>query len=159
MSMLIFFKQKTAYEIRISDWSSDVCSSDLGWTISGGDSTTITLPRRAINRERTGIEVARHVAQHHLHGLQITHRLAEQRAGRDARQRLLQRASGQPDRRRTDRRAKDVEHPHRHLDTLALLPAPRLGGDTAISKGHSGGPLPGGGSHRGPEKHDHGRGH
>src|SRR3546814_4390039 len=25
------FKQKTAYEMRISDWSSDVCSSDLGW--------------------------------------------------------------------------------------------------------------------------------
>src|SRR3546814_3056447 len=25
-----FFKQKTAYDIRISDWSSDVCSSDLG---------------------------------------------------------------------------------------------------------------------------------
>src|SRR3546814_2664413 len=33
MSILIFifffFKQKTAYEMRISDWSSDVCSSDL----------------------------------------------------------------------------------------------------------------------------------
>src|SRR3546814_3114509 len=27
--MLFFFKQKTAYEMRISDWSSDVCSSDL----------------------------------------------------------------------------------------------------------------------------------
>src|SRR3546814_5147350 len=26
-----FFKQKTAYEMRISDWSSDVCSSDLHW--------------------------------------------------------------------------------------------------------------------------------
>src|SRR3546814_1763183 len=26
-----FFKQKTAYEMRISDWSSDVCSSDLLW--------------------------------------------------------------------------------------------------------------------------------
>src|SRR3546814_1334336 len=25
----LFFKQKTAYELRISDWSSDVCSSDL----------------------------------------------------------------------------------------------------------------------------------
>src|SRR3546814_4090948 len=25
-----FFNQKTAYELRISDWSSDVCSSDLG---------------------------------------------------------------------------------------------------------------------------------
>src|SRR3546814_1014982 len=27
--MFFFFKQKTAYEVRISDWSSDVCSSDL----------------------------------------------------------------------------------------------------------------------------------
>src|SRR3546814_8790554 len=27
--MICFFKQKTAYEMRISDWSSDVCSSDL----------------------------------------------------------------------------------------------------------------------------------
>src|SRR3546814_16543396 len=27
--MIFFFKQKTAYELRISDWSSDVCSSDL----------------------------------------------------------------------------------------------------------------------------------
>src|SRR3546814_4846161 len=26
---MLFFKQKTAYEMRISDWSSDVCSSDL----------------------------------------------------------------------------------------------------------------------------------
>src|SRR3546814_7136720 len=30
-----FFKQKTAYEMRISDWSSDVCSSDL--TVRGVD--------------------------------------------------------------------------------------------------------------------------
>src|SRR3546814_1167399 len=29
MIMFFFFKQKTAYEMRISDWSSDVCSSDL----------------------------------------------------------------------------------------------------------------------------------
>src|SRR3546814_5080215 len=28
-SVVLFFKQKTAYEMRISDWSSDVCSSDL----------------------------------------------------------------------------------------------------------------------------------
>src|SRR3546814_19694795 len=37
---VFFFKQKTAYEMRISDWSSDVCSSDLPFarpvTISGG---------------------------------------------------------------------------------------------------------------------------
>src|SRR3546814_922518 len=30
MVSFVFFKQKTAYEMRISDWSSDVCSSDLG---------------------------------------------------------------------------------------------------------------------------------
>src|SRR3546814_19767597 len=29
MFYIFFFKQKTAYEMRISDWSSDVCSSDL----------------------------------------------------------------------------------------------------------------------------------
>src|SRR3546814_4957409 len=29
MFLFCFFKQKTAYELRISDWSSDVCSSDL----------------------------------------------------------------------------------------------------------------------------------
>src|SRR3546814_1635707 len=34
---VFFFKQKTAYEMRISDWSSDVCSSDLGrGGIAGG---------------------------------------------------------------------------------------------------------------------------
>src|SRR3546814_8810272 len=33
-----FFKQKTAYEVRISDWSSDVCSSDL---ISTGDLSSL----------------------------------------------------------------------------------------------------------------------
>src|SRR3546814_8836652 len=29
--LFFFFKQKTAYEMRISDWSSDVCSSDLAY--------------------------------------------------------------------------------------------------------------------------------
>src|SRR3546814_7987420 len=32
--LVFFFKQKTAYEMRISDWSSDVCSSDL-WNLLG----------------------------------------------------------------------------------------------------------------------------
>src|SRR3546814_14477994 len=33
--IVFFFKQKTAYEMRISDWSSDVCSSDLQWPLFG----------------------------------------------------------------------------------------------------------------------------
>src|SRR3546814_5205025 len=36
MSLFFFFKQKTAYELRISDWSSDVCSSDLCIAGDGG---------------------------------------------------------------------------------------------------------------------------
>src|SRR3546814_2962504 len=44
-----FFKQKTAYEMRISDWSSDVCSSDLLIPIKtidfeGGVNVTLGLP-------------------------------------------------------------------------------------------------------------------
>src|SRR3546814_18691241 len=35
-SLFFFFKQKTAYEMRISDWSSDVCSSDLCGAVGGG---------------------------------------------------------------------------------------------------------------------------
>src|SRR3546814_5395503 len=34
----VFFKQKTSYEMRISDWSSDVCSSDL--LLEGGQALT-----------------------------------------------------------------------------------------------------------------------
>src|SRR3546814_6696121 len=34
---LFFFKQKTAYDMRISDWSSDVCSSDLVIVRPGAD--------------------------------------------------------------------------------------------------------------------------
>src|SRR3546814_8538934 len=52
-SSFFFFKQKTAYEMRISDWSSDVCSSDLvvmpelglvlpGMVIAAGDSHSTT---------------------------------------------------------------------------------------------------------------------
>src|SRR3546814_2343352 len=33
LCLFFFFKQKTAYEMRISDWSSDVCSSDLHLTV------------------------------------------------------------------------------------------------------------------------------
>src|SRR3546814_2267208 len=42
---MFFFKQKTAYELRISDWSSDVCSSDLPVRLCGG------MDRRAPHEE------------------------------------------------------------------------------------------------------------
>src|SRR3546814_5554311 len=46
-----FFKQKTAYEMRISDWSSDVCSSDLGTR----HSTAFTVSIEAREGVTTGI--------------------------------------------------------------------------------------------------------
>src|SRR3546814_3137137 len=39
MCFIFFFKQKTAYEMRISDWSSDVCSSDLRSTQTVSDTS------------------------------------------------------------------------------------------------------------------------
>src|SRR3546814_10184089 len=40
--MFFFFKQKTAYEVRMSDWSSDVCSSDL-LAVKRGDIVAVSL--------------------------------------------------------------------------------------------------------------------
>src|SRR3546814_6601026 len=44
--MFFFFKQKTAYELRISDWSSDVCSSDLSlvFTRVSRENMCVALP-------------------------------------------------------------------------------------------------------------------
>src|SRR3546814_16077414 len=39
-SLFFFFKQKTAYELRISDWSSDLCSSDLPTSCACGPRPT-----------------------------------------------------------------------------------------------------------------------
>src|SRR3546814_4407676 len=52
--VFFFFKQKTAYEMRISDWSSDVCSSDLRGKPQGArklaDATA--LDARMVRRRR-----------------------------------------------------------------------------------------------------------
>src|SRR3546814_568518 len=49
--LFFFFKQKTAYELRISDWSSDVCSSDLA-TISGDGRLTLSIEEVSIDDPR-----------------------------------------------------------------------------------------------------------
>src|SRR3546814_8886172 len=63
-----FFKQKTAYEMRISDWSSDVCSSDLPWPGTCGWSpvTGRTFPAKVLATwvngglaYRDGVEIGR----------------------------------------------------------------------------------------------------
>src|SRR3546814_9588954 len=52
--IFFFFKQKTAYEMRISDWSSDVCSSDLTVPLVISQDLKVSLPRS----DRDGMQVA-----------------------------------------------------------------------------------------------------
>src|SRR3546814_4618618 len=65
--IFFFFKQKTAYEMRISDWSSDVCSSDLH-----RPQRDTALPRQIGAHRRMamkvyiGIERTRHLGTHRI---------------------------------------------------------------------------------------------
>src|SRR3546814_2200296 len=60
--LFFFVKQKTAYEMRISDWSSDVCSSDLArawaWRGRTGPSTATTSSLKPTPRCTTPSEPA-----------------------------------------------------------------------------------------------------
>src|SRR3546814_5969734 len=67
---MFFFKQKTAYEVRISDWSSDVCSSDLALQAptarrarSGLAAGEVEDPAGVALRDLAGLVVG-HVLQH-----------------------------------------------------------------------------------------------
>src|SRR3546814_9555431 len=53
--LVCFFKQKTAYEVRISDWSSDVCSSDLLQFSRAEFAARVDKTKRAM--EKRGIDV------------------------------------------------------------------------------------------------------
>src|SRR3546814_7697541 len=83
LCFFFFFKQKTAYEMRISDWSSDVCSSDLiltfGLAMTDFASLVPSQPGRfnGIQRSYTPADVER------LRGsLAIEHTLARRGAER-----------------------------------------------------------------------------
>src|SRR3546814_16808143 len=63
--VVFFFKQKTAYEMRISDWSSDVCSSDLSPCQFFSDMRRIwNAPQAAFHRIEAGIDRHVHARQH-----------------------------------------------------------------------------------------------
>src|SRR3546814_2014950 len=75
-----FFKQKTAYEMRISDWSSDVCSSDLAadWPSSDGRPIHLLRPHGSVGL-RTGSRHGRAAASTHRSG----DRSEERRVGKE----------------------------------------------------------------------------
>src|SRR3546814_21099722 len=96
--MFFFFKQKTAYEMRISDWSSDVCSSDL--VTATVDVPDLTTDPGGIGRQQLhdrGSQVLRPAETFHrgeIEPLQFEigrHLLASSRAQRDSRSNAITR--------------------------------------------------------------------
>src|SRR3546814_5523508 len=78
--LFFFFKQKTAYEMRISDWSSDVCSSDLITANRKASHAVLRhrfrdRPQRGRQRHRRHAARDRHALR--LQGLQVLHRSEE----------------------------------------------------------------------------------
>src|SRR3546814_4961663 len=92
MGVVFFFKQKTAFEMRISDWSSDVCSSDLKKAIilSAGQGSrllplTRDLPKCLIEfngRSLLGWQVAALVANG-IKDIVVVTRSEERRVGKE----------------------------------------------------------------------------
>src|SRR3546814_16803679 len=62
-NIIIFFKQKTAYDMRISDWSSDVCSSDLFGRAATArrDRASVAAPRAAVVARRSHFGARRRI--------------------------------------------------------------------------------------------------
>src|SRR3546814_7052780 len=90
-SCMSFYKQQTAYEMRISDWSSDVCSSDLvpppprGGRPSGGEVRESSRPNPRANsgasrapplHEQLGVPLMEWRSEEHTSELQSLMRIA-----------------------------------------------------------------------------------
>src|SRR3546814_12971245 len=65
-SLFFFFKQKTAYEVRISDWSSDVCASDLGGLSRGQEAARADYLASAAAASGARIAVAAQTADTYI---------------------------------------------------------------------------------------------
>src|SRR3546814_1944253 len=80
------YKQKTAYEMRISDWSSDVCSSDLHCThapTGGGQARWSALMEHPDGTHERFVEIsAMAIFAHCLNGLALGTRSEERRVGK-----------------------------------------------------------------------------
>src|SRR3546814_4188309 len=77
-----FFKQKTAYEMRISDWSSDVCSSDLTADRLFGDNYHWSVLAAGANQMRVAA-MAASMGGHVRVGLEDSLRSEERRVGKE----------------------------------------------------------------------------
>src|SRR3546814_2382731 len=96
--VVFFFKQKTAYEMRISDWSSDVCSSDLAQLLLDGEFGRSLDPVARAGGEERAPTLLQHLDR--PAGVRRDRLQAEPRADLEA----LPGMGGDPDRRRSEER-------------------------------------------------------
>src|SRR3546814_8991076 len=81
--VVFFFKQKTAYEMRISDWSSDVCSSDLEVIVGDRRGIERVISRNCAWLRLQGQCVTTNLA-YNLNGVRtLKHRSEERRVGKE----------------------------------------------------------------------------
>src|SRR3546814_3008512 len=85
IGIFFFFKQKTAYEMRISDWSSDVCSSDLAVQDSDAPASSDAQTRSGAGTGANDIIVTATRRNERLQDvpLSITARSEERRVGKE----------------------------------------------------------------------------
>src|SRR3546814_14558936 len=125
MCIIFFFKQKTAYEMRISDWSSDVCSSDLvGRPLRARRRRQREQPCRApfgegIGAHKESVGLALDAAQRHRTG---------QEAGRTAGTAIV---AGAEEIETAPRLERGGERPARLAGIIAPAPCARRGVDPA----------------------------
>src|SRR3546814_3102908 len=83
---IFFFKQKTAYEMRISDWSSDVCSSDLAakpWLGLSRARSSEAITSSALNSEPSWKVTPSRRLNSQCVGSTARHRSEERRVGKE----------------------------------------------------------------------------
>src|SRR3546814_3317605 len=87
LCVCFFFKQKTAYEMRISDWSSDVCSSDLTSLSATTPSKSKMIAAKVIRISQSSYLIPRPFRirrrHHEIHFSQIARRSEERRVGKE----------------------------------------------------------------------------
>src|SRR3546814_14191402 len=122
LSGFFFFKQKTAYEMRISDWSSDVCSSDLPSPARPPDARPAAVPVASGDAAQGGggevgdaavavdghrqVELGEEAAQHVLDAL-LAARSEERRVGKGCVSTCRSRWSPYPSNKKTERNTKN----------------------------------------------------
>src|SRR3546814_8667109 len=78
--LFFFFKQKTAYEMRISDWSSDVCSSDLD---RQSEAVILIADTKLAGDRLVAGNIPRRAAEEPPVFAQLQHRSEERRVGKE----------------------------------------------------------------------------